>query len=432
MNTKDMDHVVDVVIEEYIKAKTESSEWKKLIGRTVKYERVLQKALSSYFAKQEQSFLKAFEKYKKDVSFPFLEKDFINSQKDDLFKIIYPLIKKVVNNEGQVGMAALQAKVTKLLGDFNLDDDVIFNIQSMIRTAVSEVTETTFKRLLLQYDTGLQLGESILEIRSRMSKVFQDAVKTRVNMIARTEVMRASNESRIMAYEQSGVVQKVRWYTAIDERRCSACAALHNKAVKLGKEFTKDIKAPPLHPACRCTILPEVDPQYLKSYMELYQNIIQKMGTANSGNHGHAGRPGKRGGSSSTRGRDSRTGRKPSQARLQAAREVGFSFNKLDESSYGKLSAADKVKALKKQLKGYKEQYTIKSKQNRTLSKLSDKGKKAWQDMNKRIGAYEGMRRAMISRGDNTSRVEQRKYYHFAIKLGENAVDMKKQMRRLK
>jgi len=155
--------------------------------------------------------------------------------------------------------------------------------------------------------------------------------------------------------------------------------------------------------------------------------LLFKMGTAASGNRGHSGRPGKRGGSVAS-GK-----RKPSAARLGLAREMGFSFTgKLDESAYSKLSAADKVKALKKEIKNYKEQYVPKVKQKRAISKLSTKNKKKWLDSNKRIGALEGMRRAMLTRGDKTSRVEQRKYYHFSIKLGENAMNVKSSMKELK
>jgi len=272
VNIKRIDYIVNIVTDEYIKAKTESKEWKQLVRRSLKYERGMKQVLRSYFIAQERKTMNALTKFRKAVSFPFLEKEFINSQKDELSDIIYPLIKRIVNNEGTISMEALQSRVTELIGDFKLDDDVLASIQSMVRTAASEVTETTFKRLLIQYDTGLELGETISEIKQRMTTVFQDAVKNRVDTIARTEVMRASNESRLLAYEQSGVVNKVRWYTAVDERRCNFCASLHNKAVKIGKEFSKDIKAPPAHVGCRCVLLPEVDPQYLKSWVAVYKN----------------------------------------------------------------------------------------------------------------------------------------------------------------
>lgn len=460
-----MEFIAGIVLDETIKAKIEQSEWKKLIARTITYEKQMMPLLQDYFKSQEKAVISALNKYSKAITFPFLEKEFIYNQADELSEIIFPIIKQVVTKEAKLGMSALQKKVRNSLKDFNLDSIVLKAIQKQVATAASEITQTTFKRLLVQYDTGIELGEDLATIKDRIATVFTDAVKNRVATIARTEVLKASNEGRLSAYQQSGVVNKVRWYTAVDERRCSSCAALHDKVVKLNSEFIKGITAPPLHPNCfidgqipiytvegwkpikdikvgdlvlthkgrfrkvtqlirtlseqppsmvdvqltngrhrhttltatedhpillngkwlpikdahkgmqvirfsgsqinsklnrveaqltrlisnhdglysfmnaeivkvrkwkcktrkqlfnfsveedesyiakgfvvhncRCILLPEVDPQYLKSWLNVYKDIVQKMGTASSGNHGHGGRPGKRGGSISVGG----------------------------------------------------------------------------------------------------------------------------------
>ena len=176
--------------------------------------------LRSYFISQQRTVLRLMTKFRKAVSFPFLPEDFIFNQSDELSKVIFPLIKRVVAMEGPANMDILQSRVNTMLEGFVLDSDVIDSIQSMVREAATSITETTFKRLLTAYDTGDELGETLAEIKDRMSEVFSDVLKNRVNTIARTETMRAANASRIMAYEQSGVVNKVQFYTAIDERTC--------------------------------------------------------------------------------------------------------------------------------------------------------------------------------------------------------------------
>ena len=128
-----------------------------------------------------------------------------------------------------------------------------------------------------------------------------------------------------------------------------------------------------------------------------------------------------------------RFARQPSQARIGLANRVGFSYSdKLDETEYAKLSATAKVTMLKDKIKGYKEQYVPKFKQRRILSKLSTKGKTTWLEFNKSVGAMEGVRRAMVARGNNSIRVEQRKHYHFSIKLQETISLIRKDMKRLK
>ncbi len=83
------------------------------------------------------------------------------------------------------------------------------------------------------------------------SKVFTKA-QYRMEMIARTEVLRAHNQGRMKFHRQVGV-KKLEWMTMADERTCPVCGALD------GKQFDID-KFPniPAHPHCRCCALPVI------------------------------------------------------------------------------------------------------------------------------------------------------------------------------
>ena len=89
----------------------------------------------------------------------------------------------------------------------------------------------------------------------------------------RTETVRASNQASVASWKQSGVVKAKEWWTAQDERVSPFDRTLHGKTISLEKDFFKqgdtfevdgqtlkidytDIPAPPLHPNCRCTLLP--------------------------------------------------------------------------------------------------------------------------------------------------------------------------------
>ena len=107
----------------------------------------------------------------------------------------------------------------------------------------------------------------------------------RATLIARTEVTGMLNRGQVVAWEASGEVAKKQWYTALDERVCPVCMAMHEKIVGLdanffeegevvsgtaeqpdGSERTAEITAyepgigPPMHPNCRCTLLPILAP----------------------------------------------------------------------------------------------------------------------------------------------------------------------------
>jgi len=78
-------------------------------------------------------------------------------------------------------------------------------------------------------------------------KVFKTA-QNRVEVITRTEVMRAYNQGRMhLCHDMK--FEKVIWYTALDERVCSVCGPLNGKEFELYKAL-----APPIHPQCRCLI----------------------------------------------------------------------------------------------------------------------------------------------------------------------------------
>jgi SPP1 gp7 family putative phage head morphogenesis protein len=78
------------------------------------------------------------------------------------------------------------------------------------------------------------------------SKVFSKA-QYRMEVIARTEVLRAHNQGRIKFHRQVGV-QKLEWMTMEDERVCPICGPLDGKVFDTGR-FPQQ----PAHPNCRCT-----------------------------------------------------------------------------------------------------------------------------------------------------------------------------------
>ncbi|HPQ72170.1 MAG TPA: phage minor head protein [bacterium] len=106
---------------------------------------------------------------------------------------------------------------------------------------------------------GIAQGLSIPNIARNIGSVildkeaFKQAGKTvfasaqqRIELIARTEILRAHNQGRLKFYDTVGV-REVRWMVAADERLCPACSELD------GQVFAID-KMPPIprHPNCRC------------------------------------------------------------------------------------------------------------------------------------------------------------------------------------
>lgn len=71
--------------------------------------------------------------------------------------------------------------------------------------------------------------------------------------IARTETAYADIEGNMQAYKHIGVDSK-QWITGAE--CCDECKELDGKIVQLNEEFDGGVSAPPLHPNCRCDVLP--------------------------------------------------------------------------------------------------------------------------------------------------------------------------------
>jgi len=145
---------------------------------------------------------------------------------------------------------------------------------------IAVINEETANLLRQTLSEGVTNGESIPQLTERVSAVYEDARGYRATRIARTETLRASNFGTLEAYKQSKVVEKKEWLTAKDERVCPWCGPLNGKQLDLQDPFAEkgqtingknengktmrltigldDVTIPPLHPNCRCTLIPIV------------------------------------------------------------------------------------------------------------------------------------------------------------------------------
>lgn len=141
-------------------------------------------------------------------------------------------------------------------------------------TYIRSVNEETRKKITQSLALGVDAGEGTDDLAKRVRNVYREATGSRAEMIARTETIRANSFATEEAYKQSRVVEAKEWFTSKDERVCEWCAPLDGKIVKLGEDYFNkgdefiglsggrlnfnlhSADNPPLHPNCRCTLLP--------------------------------------------------------------------------------------------------------------------------------------------------------------------------------
>lgn len=120
-------------------------------------------------------------------------------------------------------------------------------------------------------DIGWLIGEFMKTVAAQ--------TEARAVLMARTTMIWSANEAAELAYRDAGVTV-VEWMTADDELLCPFCAAMDGTRIDIGRTFAAqgdrvtgrdeageevahtvgiDVKHPPLHPHCRCSLLPVVE-----------------------------------------------------------------------------------------------------------------------------------------------------------------------------
>lgn len=119
---------------------------------------------------------------------------------------------------------------------------------------------------------GLRNGESLLEIGERVELQYKDIAGYKMDRIVRTETLKGSNEATQFGYSQLGIQEK-EWFT--NPGACEFCEevmamgkqGLGDVFLAKGESLTdsegnvhvydyEDVEHPPLHPNCRCVLLP--------------------------------------------------------------------------------------------------------------------------------------------------------------------------------
>jgi HK97 family phage portal protein len=184
----------------------------------------------------------------------------------------------------QVSAAVFQRLVEKAIEETKIDlgagaiqvsvDAAATFIREYSYLFAERVSETSVKLIREKINEGQAEGLTVAEQRNLLLGMFAAWAITRADAIAKSETIRASNAGAKFAYQMGGIQQLV-WTASRDA--CPFCASLDGTVVGITGNFLKNgetitlqtetgirnftnnyenIGFPPLHPNCRCTILP--------------------------------------------------------------------------------------------------------------------------------------------------------------------------------
>lgn len=259
--------------------------WRTIISRTDPREAKYKHILTDLFTDQEQRVQaevdqgvakKAVTTGKTKATSPVAVEDLVVRDSDIFATTTMDFIRSVIEAEG---IQQIQSIVDQ--GIFYMQSA---EVQKYLKKEgvkyVKALNEETAEQLRDTLAEGVSNQESISQLKARVTKVYDDAKGYRAERIARSEVLRATNFATEEAYKQSKVVEKKEWLTAHDERTCPWCAPMDGKAIELKEVFyeqgdtvtgtndkgkkvylnigVSNISHPPLHPNCRCTLVPVI------------------------------------------------------------------------------------------------------------------------------------------------------------------------------
>ena len=122
----------------------------------------------------------------------------------------------------------------------------------MFGVTIRGIDQTGYERLGTALSDSIALGLS----PSRAAKLIQDSVSdpARALTIAITETNRAISRATVERYQEYGL-EKMEWATSDP---CDKCAQNDGQTVVIGSSFNSGTTQPPVHPNCRCALLPVI------------------------------------------------------------------------------------------------------------------------------------------------------------------------------
>lgn len=252
--------------------------WKQGVDKSERNEVEYANLLKSIFNKQEEGVLERFNQIEQGKAINKISRNDIDTiifdlktQNEISIDILLPVLMKYLEEAGEDALDFL-----------GIDDEPFDSLAESVKEfrtkdallGIRNMNKTTRAKLRKVLSEAVVQGYSATETAKNIKSVFVQANSVRSLIIARTEVIKASNRGTLSAYKQSGVVVGKEWFTALDERVCPMCNPLHEKVVSLDKDFfTKgetqvgadgkdyvvdyeNVGTPPRHPNCRCTLIP--------------------------------------------------------------------------------------------------------------------------------------------------------------------------------
>lgn len=216
--------------------------WQEKENKVRAREQQYRKLLRKEFKRQERSVLASL--HQKSIGWTFDDEG-----EADLFgEIFVPLHKEMLVQFGEDALRKMG------LEGFRISDNVKRFLKTDGAKFIKDVNSTTKEKLAFTIAEGTDKNETLRQIADRVQNVFTEASTSRATMIARTEVVRATQFGTLEAFKQSDIVKAKEWFA--NPGACPICQGLAGEIAPLNENFKGGYDQPgDPHPNCSCQLL---------------------------------------------------------------------------------------------------------------------------------------------------------------------------------
>lgn len=247
-----------------------------LMRNQLRYERQYRRVVKPVFERQRLEALTNLEAHSSNFAKAQNQKLFDDAEYDKLLvESLTPMLSDLTQTQG--ALALVFAGDTE--NEFHLTSQILNKLRRGTQKMATGFNDATLEKLNVSLAEGIMAGEGIGALKARVNAIYDAISGYRSERIARTETLKASNSATLDAYRQTGYVNSKVW--AVNPDACDECADYDGKSVPLDDPFLglgethtytdsngdeqsvvnsyDTIDEPPLHPNCRCTIIPSRD-----------------------------------------------------------------------------------------------------------------------------------------------------------------------------
>lgn len=246
------------------------AKWNIFARTTFPQEKAFAGTVKRYFEAQHSEVMRNLNNYRavsnavtKDLSAFILLN--MKEQNAKLKTVSAPAVRKAYVSGLTLGMNDTNSSI-----DFNLfEPNILRAVEQRIDFFAERINRGTADLISEALTEGFQNGESINDVAKRIDGIFNFSEKFRSKRIAQTEVIGATNDGQVRAYDEAGV-EKKEWISARDEK-VRESHQIDGQVVPLHQSFTTGLGSKLQYPGdrsssapvediinCRCTVLPIV------------------------------------------------------------------------------------------------------------------------------------------------------------------------------